>query len=64
MVAHREMTLEYLIINQKKNHSFEIDAFWFLNLLLWFLFLKSLIYGNNKLTFYNKMGQKENPGDM
>ena len=54
MVAHREMTLEYLII----------DAFWFLNLLQWFLFLKSLIYGNNKLTFYNKMGQKENPGDM
>ena len=46
------MTLEYSTISHKIIHSFEVDKFWLLNLMKWVLFSKSMIYGNDYLTFY------------
>ena len=63
MVAHYEVALEYLIIKQEIIYFFEIDTFKLLNLLKW-LILNSLICLNDYLTFYNKMGQRGNLGDM
>ena len=40
MVAHQQMTLEYLIIMHQIMHSFEIDISWLLNLLKLLILLK------------------------
>ena len=56
MMAHYQIW-EYSIIRHEIIHSFEIDAF--LKLLL----LMLLIYRNHYLMFYNNMKQKENFSD-
>ena len=60
MVAHHQITLGYSIISQQIIHFFCIHIFWLMNLLKWFSSVKSLIYGNDYLTFYNEMDQNGN----